>query len=259
MNQPCLFIHILFSHLRPLCLSFTVPTIKTEPHDDYELPRLCAQQHSPSLVKPYYALQSVPAIMPSENRACVTAAYGPQRLAAKPSSLSCSSSSPSTSPKLQDLSPTHFSPQCLSPGSNTGLQPSAIPHVSAIQPTPAYQQSVLYPSGSASSSPGSHPSTPSSAPELVFTPTPSHSFPDSQSPVTGEATELPKVPVRSGPSPLLQDEGEPATLAISIKQEPQELDQMYLDDGKSPSNVLAQCQQIVILLLIFRPCLNFAF
>ncbi|XP_053084496.1 nuclear factor of activated T-cells, cytoplasmic 1 isoform X3 [Pangasianodon hypophthalmus] len=204
-----------------------VPTIKTEPHDDYELPRLCAQQHSPSLAKPYYGLQAVPALMPSENRACVTAAYGPQRLPAKPSSLSCSSSSPSTSPKLQDLSPTHFSPQCLSPGSNPGLQPSAIPHVSAIQPTPGrYQQSVLYPSGSASSSPGSHPSTPSSAPELIFTP--SHSL--TQSPVTGEATELPKVPVRSGPSPLLQDEGAPPTLAISIKQEPQELDQMYLDD-----------------------------
>lgn len=246
MNQQCLFIRVFFFfYLRHLCLSFTVPTIKTEPHDDYELPRLCAQQHSPSLIKPYYALQAMPALMPSENRACVTAAYGPQRLTAKSSSLSCSSSSPSTSPKLQDLSPTHFSPQCLSPGSNTGLQPSAIPHVSAIQPTPGrYQQSVLYPSGSASSSPGSHPSTPSSAPELVFTP--SQSFPDSHSPVTGEATELPKVPVRSGPSPLLHDEEAPATLAISIKQEPQELDQMYLDDGKSQSNVLAQCQQIVI-------------
>lgn len=230
-NRVCLLVFFFFFSFETSLSFFTVPTIKTEPHDDYELPRLCAQQHSPSLVKPYYALQAVPAIMPSENRACVTAAYSPQRLTAKPSSLSCSSSSPSTSPKLQDLSPTHFSPQCLSPGSNTGLQPSAIPHVSAIQPTPGrYQQPGLYPSGSASSSPGSHPSTPSSAPELVFTP--SHSFPDSQSPVTGEATELPKVPVRSGPSPLLQDEGEPATLAISIKQEPQELDQMYLDDGK---------------------------
>ncbi|XP_017310797.1 nuclear factor of activated T-cells, cytoplasmic 1 isoform X1 [Ictalurus punctatus] len=208
-------------------LPCNVPTIKTEPHDDYELPRLCAQQHSTSLAKPYYALQAVPAMMPSEHRACVTATYGPQRLTAKPSSLSCSSSSPSTSPKLQDLSPTHFSPQCLSPGPNPGLQPSDISHVSAIQPTPGrYQQSVLYPSGSASSSPGSHPSTPSSAPELIFTP--SHSL--TQSPVTGEATELPKVPVRSGPTPLLQDEGAPATLSISIKQEPQELDQMYLDD-----------------------------
>ncbi|KAK3532554.1 hypothetical protein QTP86_024139 [Hemibagrus guttatus] len=208
-------------------LPCNVPTIKTEPHDDYELPRLCAQQHSPGLTKPYYALQAVSPMMPSEHRACVTAAYGPQRLTAKPSSLSCSSSSPSTSPKLQDLSPTHFSPQCLSPGSNPGLQPIAIPHVSAIQPTPGrYQQSVLYPSGSASSSPGSHPSTPSSAPELIFTPT--HSL--TQSPVTGDAPEMPKVPLRSGPSPLLQEEGTPATLAISIKQEPQELDQMYLDD-----------------------------
>ncbi|XP_046691006.1 nuclear factor of activated T-cells, cytoplasmic 1 isoform X3 [Silurus meridionalis] len=207
-------------------LPCNVPTIKTEPHDDYELPRLCAQQHSPGITKPYYALQAVPSMMPSDNRACVTAAYGSQRLTAKPLSLSCSSS-PSTSPKLQDLSPTHFSPQCLSPGLNPGIQPSAIPHVSAIQPTPGrYQQSVLYPSGSASSSPGSHPSTPGSAPELIFSP--SHSL--TQSPVTSENTELPKVPVRSGPSPLLQEEGAPATQAISIKQEPQELDQVYLDD-----------------------------
>lgn len=263
MNQPCLFICLCASHSRPLCLSFTVPTIKTEPHDDYELPRLCAPQHAPSLIKPYYALQAVPAIMPSENRACGTAAYSPQRLAAKPSSLSCSSSSPSTSPNLHDLSPTHFSPQCLSPGSNTGLQPSAITQVSTIQPTPGrYQQSALYPSGSASSSPGSHPSTPSSAPDLVFTP--SHSFPDSQSPVTGEATELPKVPVRSGPSPLLQDEGAPATLAISIKQEPQELDQMYLDDGKSQSNTMsANCYQMQWFafdpLRPVRKCWNYAF
>ncbi|XP_036423506.1 nuclear factor of activated T-cells, cytoplasmic 1 isoform X1 [Colossoma macropomum] len=210
-----------FTYLPP-----NVPTIKTEPHDDYDLPHVCAQQHPSSLTLPskqYYAQQA----LPSDHRVCVTAAYagGPQRLAAKPSSLSGSSSSPSTSPKLQDLSPTHFVPQCLSAGANPG--PPAIPHVSAIQPTPGrYQQAILYPSGSASSSPGSHPSTPSSAPELVFT----SSQGLAHSPVSGETPALPKAPARSESSPLLQDEGAPPMLAVSIKQEPQELDQMYLDD-----------------------------
>ncbi|KAI4893504.1 hypothetical protein NFI96_006724 [Prochilodus magdalenae] len=221
------------SPLRPTLLiacdtsTSTIPTIKTEPHDDYDLPHVCAQQHPSSLTlpsKPFYAQQA----LPSDNRACATATYagGPQRLATKPSSLSCSSSSPSTSPKLQDLSPTHFAPQCLTAGASPG--PAPVPHVSAIQPTPGrYQQPVLYPSGSASSSPGSHPSTPGSAPELVFSPGQSLAH----SPVSSEAPALPKAPARNGSSPLLQDEGAPPMLAVSIKQEPQELDQMYLDDG----------------------------
>uniref|UniRef100_A0A8B9J849 Nuclear factor of activated T cells 1 n=1 Tax=Astyanax mexicanus TaxID=7994 RepID=A0A8B9J849_ASTMX len=209
-----------FTYLPP-----NVPTIKTEPRDDYDLPHVCSQRPPTSLAlptKPYYAQH----VLPVDHRPCLTSPYVgvPQRLTPKAPSLSCSSSSPSTSPKLQDLSPTHF-PTSSGPA-------AAVPHVSAIQPTPGrYQQPVLYPSGSASSSPGSHPSTPSSAPEFVFTPTQSLT----QSPVSAETTALPKAPARSGSSPLLQEDGGTSTsamLTVSIKQEPQELDQIYLDDGE---------------------------
>lgn len=235
-HEPTVCVYSFFSFFFLWCLS--VPTIKTEPHDDYDLPHVCVQQHPSSVSlpsKPFYTQHALPAVVPSDHRACIAAAYvgSPQRLALKASSLSCSSSSPSTSPKLQDLSPTHFSPQCLPAGANPG--PATVPHVSAIQPTPGrYQQPILYPSGSASSSPGSHPSTPSSAPELVFAPSQSLGH----SPVSGETATLPKAPARSGSSPLLQNEGAPAVLAVSIKQEPQELDQMYLDDGKPPRNAV---------------------
>ncbi|XP_030645058.1 nuclear factor of activated T-cells, cytoplasmic 1 [Chanos chanos] len=209
-------------------LPSNVPTIKTEPHDDYELPEVCVQ-HASGLAlhsKPYYTQQVLTSMMPSDHRSCVTASYStspPQRPGGKPP---CSAS-PSSSPKLQDLSPTQFS-KCLS----TGPQSVPIPHVSTIQPTPGrYQQSILYPTSSASSSPVSLPPTPSTAPELPFTP--SHSL--SPSLATTDATtipvssQLPKGPVRSGSSPLLQDEGT-SLLTVNIKQEPQELDQMYLDD-----------------------------
>ncbi|KAI7798945.1 nuclear factor of activated T-cells, partial [Triplophysa rosa] len=217
-------------------LPANVPTIKTEPHDDYDLPQVCTPLHPAGLAlhpKPYYSTPSLTPMMPSELRPCVTSAFGssPQRLAAKPTSLSCSSS-PSTSPKLQDLSPPHLSTKCLPAGSNLGPQSPTIPHVSAIQPTPRhYPQLDLYPTGSAASSPGSNPSTPNSAPDLPFTP--NHSLTQSQatSDASALAALITKGPVRGGSSPLLQEDGEtPTMLAVSIKQEPQELDQMYLDD-----------------------------
>uniref|UniRef100_A0A8C1IH31 Nuclear factor of activated T cells 1 n=1 Tax=Cyprinus carpio TaxID=7962 RepID=A0A8C1IH31_CYPCA len=217
-------------------LPTNVPTIKTEPHDDYDLPQVCAPLHPTGLAlhpKPYYSPPAMTPMMPSELRPCVTGSFtsSPQRLVAKPTSLSCSSS-PSTSPKLQDLSPPHLSSKCLLAGSNLGPQSPTVPHVSTIQPTPGrYPQSILYPTGSTASSPGSHPSTPNSAPELPFTP--SHSLTQSQatSEASALAAQITKGPVRSGSSPLLQEEGDaPTMLAVSIKQEPQELDQMYLDD-----------------------------
>ncbi|XP_065144927.1 nuclear factor of activated T-cells, cytoplasmic 1 [Paramisgurnus dabryanus] len=217
-------------------LPTNVPTIKTEPHDDYDLPQVCTPLHPAGLAlhpKPYYSPPALTPMMPTELRPCVTSSFvtSPQRLVAKPTSLSCSSS-PSTSPTLQDLSPPHLPTKCLPAGSNLGPQSPTIPHVSAIQPTPGrYPQPILYPTGSASSSPGSHPSTPNSAPELPFTP--NHGLTQSQA--TSEApvlaAQITKGPARGGSSPLLQEEEEtPTMLAVSIKQEPQELDQMYLDD-----------------------------
>ncbi|XP_069032891.1 nuclear factor of activated T-cells, cytoplasmic 1 [Embiotoca jacksoni] len=208
----------------------SVPTIKTEPHDDYDAPLVCTQ-HGPGLSlhpKPYYPPQAMTPM--SDLRPCVVGgAYSvsQQRLVAKPSSLP-SSSSPSTSPKLHDLSPSPFS-KCLPAGpavQHPGPQ-SPIPHVSIIQENPGrFPPPGLYPPSSSSSSPTSQPSTPTDAPF-----SPSHCMTPAQ-PVSGSsspgAQQHPKVPER-GPSSL-QEDGSPPTLAVSIKQEPQELDQMYLDD-----------------------------
>ncbi|CAB1447254.1 unnamed protein product [Pleuronectes platessa] len=146
----------------------SVPTIKTEPHDDYDAPLVCS---TVSLhPKPYFPPQVMTPMMTSDLRSCVVGGAYPvsqERLAAKPASLP-SSSSPSTSPKLHDLSPSHFT-KCL-PAGPQGPQ-SPVPHVSIIQETPGrYQLPSLYPpsSSSSSSSPTSLPSTPTDAP---FSPT----------------------------------------------------------------------------------------
>ncbi|KAM4631352.1 nuclear factor of activated T-cells, cytoplasmic 1 [Polymixia lowei] len=197
-----------------------VPTIKTEPHDDYDAP-LVVCPHP----KPYFAQQVMTPAMTSDLRPCVVGgAYpvGQQRPGAKPSPLS-SPPPPSTSPKLHDLSPTPFS-KCLQ------APQSPAPHVSIIQETPGrYQPPSLYAASSASSSPASQPSTPGAGSEAPFSPahcvTPARSVSGSASPV---GPQHPKGAERGRPSP--QEDGSPPALAINIKQEPQELDQMYLDD-----------------------------
>lgn len=165
-------------------------------------------------------------MMTPDLRPCVVGGVYPvsqQRLTSKPSSLT-PSSSPSTSPQLQDLSPSPFA-KCLP------VQQSPIPHVSIIQETPGrYQAPSLNPPSSSSTSPTSQPSTPS---DTAFSPT--HCMTIVQT-VSGSgssspgAQQHPKGPEREQAS--LQEDGSPPTLAVSIKQEPQELDQMYLDDGE---------------------------
>ncbi|KAM9738315.1 LOW QUALITY PROTEIN: nuclear factor of activated T-cells, cytoplasmic 1-like [Menidia menidia] len=180
---------------RSQCQRFTyvpasVPTIKTEPHDDYDAPLLCAGLAPPP--KPFY-----PPLAPSLGGAFSSA--GPQRLAAKP----CSS--PSNSPKLLELSapPPQATPPQAPP-----------PQAAIIQDAPPGRLH-LYPPSSCSSSPTSQPSTPTDghfSPAHAMTPAP------------------PLSPAPSkGPSPLREGGGPPGP-AVSIKQEPQELDQMYLDD-----------------------------
>lgn len=167
--------------------------------------------------------------MISDLRPCVVGgAYSisPQRLAAKPAPLP-SSNSPSASPKLHDLSPSPFT-KCLSAGPavpQTGPQ-SPISHVSIIQETPGrYQPPNIYPPNTTASPPTSQPSSP-------FSPT--HGMTPAQ-PVGGSTNpgtqQLPKGPERDRST--IQEDGSPPTLAVSIKQEPQELDQMYLDDGEN--------------------------
>ncbi|KAF3834283.1 hypothetical protein F7725_025487 [Dissostichus mawsoni] len=205
-----------------------VPTIKTEPHDDYDGPLV----HQ----KPYFPSQVMTPMVTSDLRPCVVGgAYSvsQQRLAAKPSSLPPSSS---PSPKLHDLSLPPFS-KCLPGG--PALQPpgqqSPVPHVSIIQETPGATSPpsstlpavappllLLLPPTSQASTPTDGPFSPA----LCLTPAPQ---PGSGN-TSPAAQQHPKVPQRGRGS--LQEDGSPPPLAVSIKQEPQELDQMYLDDGQ---------------------------
>ncbi|XP_036412274.1 nuclear factor of activated T-cells, cytoplasmic 1-like isoform X1 [Colossoma macropomum] len=214
-----------FTYLPP-----NVPMIKTEPTDDYETqgaPRM--PMHS----KPYYSQQRLPPMMPlGDTDPCMVGGYSP--CPPRPTAMPCSS--PGSSPKLHDLSPVPF-PKCLSsspthstmPGNVASLQdtpthpslalPSSPDHTSLTMPhpqgsphlsSPSYHP--LYPSSSPSSSPTSHPSTPGAAAESPYLPP------------FGSAQP------RGSPSSLLAEDSSSPALSVTIKQEPQELDQMYLDD-----------------------------
>ncbi|XP_072525589.1 nuclear factor of activated T-cells, cytoplasmic 1-like [Salminus brasiliensis] len=222
---------------RSQCQRFTylppnVPMIKTEPTDDYEgAPRM--PMHS----KPFYSQQRLPPMMPlGDADSCMVGSYSP--CPPRPATMPCSS--PGSSPKLHDLSPVPY-PKCLSsspthptvPGGVASLQdtpahpslalpsspdhtslamahPQGSPHLSS----PSYHP--LYPSSSPSSSPASHPSTPGAASESSYLPP------------FGSAQP------RGSPSSLLAEDSSSPALSVTIKQEPQELDQMYLDDGPPP-------------------------
>lgn len=143
--------------------------------------------------------------MTPDLRPCMVGGVYPisqQILSQKPSSLTPSSSQ-TPSPQLQDLS-SSSSP--------------FTPHVCIIQEAPGgYQSPTLNPPSSSSASPTSQPSTPT---DITFSP--SHCLTLSGSGSPGAQRHL-KGPERRNSSPPI--------LAVSIKQEPQDLDQMYLDDG----------------------------
>lgn len=221
--------------------------IKTEPTDDYE------SQGPPVMPvhsKSYYGQQQrlTPMMPLGEMDGCLVSGYPscPQRHGAMPVSSSSSSSPPSSSPKLHDLSPVVAYPKCLpsSPtshhpvplqetagrGGSLGLPGSPDHHPSLTLLHSAQQGSSphlaspgynppphpLYPNSSPSSSPVSHPSTPGAA--------------------TAESPFVPSFSPGQTPSSQAQTQGSPPdsppSLAVTVKQEPQELDQMYLDDGK---------------------------
>lgn len=75
---------------------------------------------------------------------------------------------------------------------------------------------AIYASSSPSSSPISHPSTPGATAESPLV--------QAYSPTQAQAT--------AGSPGLLHEDASPPPMAITVKQEPQELDQMYLDDGE---------------------------
>lgn len=198
-----------------------------EPRDDFDAPPLCGQRGLSLQAKPYFPPQVMTQMMTSDLGPCSVGGSYSVSVDGKPSPVPASSS-PSTSPELHDLSPPPFSK--LPPGALQAHHPMS--HVSIIRETPGrYPPPGFYPPSSSSSSsspPTSQPSTPTDGP---FSPavcvTPVQTGSGDASP---GAQQPPKVAPRGRGS--LQEDGSPPALAVSIKQEPQELDQMYLDDGE---------------------------
>jgi len=206
------------------------PIIKTEPNDEYD--SLGIARHS----EPYYGRPRLaPAAAPvADPDACLVGGYPPcpPRRAAVPSSSPSSSSGPA----LHDLSPVAYSPTHAappmqeSPGRPDLARPASPNHSSPLlrpQGSPIHLHSPgphgyhpIYANSSPSSSPASHPSTPGGAVESPFA--------RAYSPGGGQAGSA-----AGGSSPgLLPEDASPPPMAVTVKQEPQELDQMYLDDGE---------------------------
>ncbi|NXF84688.1 NFAC1 factor, partial [Eubucco bourcierii] len=236
-------------------LPANVPIIKTEPTDDYEPAAPCGpmtQGLSP-LSKPYYSQQL---LLPPEPGPCLLGSFAPCQ-----QHNSLLPPAPSSSPKLHDLSSSSPYKCGHSPGHShhLGLQQPAggvatiqeVPRPLVAQPSPPEQAShgMLQQQVShrmSSSCPLGHqqtlcPSSPSSpVPPLAREPTslqpcsPAHC-----SSVTGHQQQLlPKVQRREAPpsQALAVPEGHEgsnhslAPIPVTIKREPEELDQMYLDD-----------------------------
>lgn len=217
-----------------------VPIIKTEPNDEYDsLGSARVPMHS----KPFYSQPRLTPILPvADHDACLIGGYSP----CPPCHVTLPPTPPSSSPTLQDLSPVAYS-KCLpnspghaapsgpimphiqeSPGCPSLPHPSSPDHSSPMgmlhsQGSPNHLNSpgthgyhAIYASSSPSSSPISHPSTPGATAESPLV--------QAYSPTQAQAT--------AGSPGLLHEDASPPPMAITVKQEPQELDQMYLDDGE---------------------------
>ncbi|XP_041845161.1 nuclear factor of activated T-cells, cytoplasmic 1-like isoform X2 [Melanotaenia boesemani] len=229
-----------FTYLPP-----NVPIIKTEPNDDYDsLGTVGLSMHS----KPYYGQPRLTSIMPvADPETCLVGGYPP----CPPCHAAIPLSSPSSSPTLHDLSPVAYS-KCL-PNSPTNAAPpgTGVPPVQETPGCPTLTHSTspdhnssmgmlhshsspnhlnspaphgyhpIYANSSPSSSPVSHPSTPSGPAESPFV----------QAYSPGQVqTAVSSTQAGGSPPSLLPEDASPPSMAITIKQEPQELDQMYLDD-----------------------------
>lgn len=215
----------------------SVPIIKTEPSDEYDaLGTAGLPMHS----KPYYSQPRLTPIMPvADTDACLVSGYTP----CPPRHIAMPSSSPSSSPTLHDLSPvpyskclpsspTHAAPLQENPGQPILTHPASPDHsscLSMLQGSPNHLSSPgphgfhpVYANSSPSSSPvSSHPSTPGGPTESPFV--------QAYSPSQAQATVTSAQGGGNSPSLHHEDSSPPA---ITVKQEPQELDQMYLDDGE---------------------------
>ncbi|XP_033984096.1 nuclear factor of activated T-cells, cytoplasmic 1-like isoform X2 [Trematomus bernacchii] len=231
---------------RSQCQTFTflppnVPIIKTEPNDEYDsLGTARLPMHS----KPFYSRPRPTPIMTLTNPDdCLVGGYTP----CPPRHTAMPSSSPSSSPTLHDLSPVAYSkcfpnsPDHAAPPGPVGTpiqetsgrpnlaHPASPDHNSPLgmlhsQGSPNHLNSpgphgyhTIYDSSSPSSSPVSQPSTPGGTEDSPFV--------QAYSPGPGQTHTG-----ESSPSLLTDDDASPPSMAITVKQEPQELDQMYLDD-----------------------------
>ncbi|KAE8288470.1 Nuclear factor of activated T-cells, cytoplasmic 1 [Larimichthys crocea] len=220
-----------FTYLPP-----NVPIIKTEPNDEYDS---LGTARLPMRSKPYYNQPRLTPIMPvADPDACLVGGYPP----CPPRHAAIPSTPPSSSPTLHDLSPVAYS-KCLpnspthaappgpvvppiqeNPGCPNLAHPASPDHNSSLgmlhsQGSPNHLNSPgphgyhpIYANSSPSSSPVSLPSTPGCTAESPFV--------QAYSPSQAAA---------SSPS-LVPEDASPPSMAITVKQEPQELDQMYLDD-----------------------------
>uniref|UniRef100_A0A3Q2U7M0 Nuclear factor of activated T cells 1 n=1 Tax=Fundulus heteroclitus TaxID=8078 RepID=A0A3Q2U7M0_FUNHE len=218
-----------------------VPIIKTEPADEFDSVGSVGR-HS----KPYYGQTRLTSIMPvAEPDPCLVGGYPP----CPPHHAAMPPLSPSSSPTLHDLSnitfnkclpnsPTHAAPpgNVVAPIQETPCcsnlpHPTSPDHNSSLgmlhsqgSPGPLGYHHSVYANSSSSSSPVSDPSTPGGPAETPFF--------QAYSPSQAEASGI-SAQAAGSPASLLTEDTSPPSTAITIKQEPQELDQMYLDDGKS--------------------------
>ncbi|KAM9025669.1 nuclear factor of activated T-cells, cytoplasmic 1 isoform 2-T2 [Ara ararauna] len=233
-------------------LPANVPIIKTEPTDDYEPAQTCGpmNQGLSPLSKPYYSQQIM---MPPDPGSCLVAGFAScqQRNAVM-------SPSPNSSPKLHDLSSSPY--KCIpNPGhGHLGLQQPAggvptiqeVPRSIVVHPSSPEQSShiMLQPQVSqhlSSSCPLGYqqtlyPNSPSSpVPSVTQEPTYLQSCSPTHSSIMGQQQQqLPKVHRNESPTtqplslPELHEESNHnlAPIPVTIKREPEELDQMYLDD-----------------------------
>ncbi|XP_075069294.1 nuclear factor of activated T-cells, cytoplasmic 1 isoform X4 [Mixophyes fleayi] len=230
-----------------------VPIIKTEPTDDYESAQICGpmNQGLTQLSKSYYSQQI---LMPSDPGSCLVSGF-----------TSCQqrntvmSSSPNSSPKLHDLSTSAYNKCISNPGhTQLGLQQptggvptiqevprSIVVHPSSpdlsshimLQPQVSLHQSSSCPLGYQQTV---YPISPSS-PVPSITQEPSYLQPCSptHSSVMGQPQHQ-QQKVQRNESPTTQPLSLPelhedsnhnlAPIPVTIKCEPEELDQLYLDD-----------------------------
>ncbi|OCT76548.1 nuclear factor of activated T cells 1 L homeolog isoform X2 [Xenopus laevis] len=234
-------------------LPANVPIIKTEPSDDYESAQSCVpmSQGLTQLSKPYYSQQIM---MPPDPGSCLVSGF-----------TSCQqrntvmSSSPNSSPKLHDLSASAYNKCISNPGhTQLGLQQTTggvptiqeVPRSIVVHPSSPDQSSpiMLHPQVSlhqSSSCPLGfqqtvYPNSPSSpVPSITQEPSYLQSCSPTHSAVIGEPrhqhqkvqrNESPNSQLLSLPELHEDSNHNLAPIPVTIKREPEELDQLYLDD-----------------------------